>query len=66
MKSTFFEDNIEYQLEVNGENWNQGEIISGQLQIINRYKKAFSLKFQFNYFKLLLRFINNVVLKSIF
>ena len=44
MKSTFFENNIEYQLEVNGENWNQGEIISGQLQIINRYQKAFQIE----------------------
>ena len=44
MKSTFFEKNIEYQLEVNGENWNQGEIISGQLQIINRDQKALQIE----------------------
>jgi len=44
MKSTFFEKNIEYQLEVNGENWNQGEIISGQLHIINRDQKALQIE----------------------
>jgi len=44
MKSTFFEKNIEYQLEVNGENWNQGEIISGQLQIVNRDQKALQIE----------------------
>ena len=25
MKSTFFEKHIEYKIEVDGENWNQGE-----------------------------------------
>ena len=44
MKSTFFENNIEYQIEVNGENWNQGEIINGELKIINRDNKELLLE----------------------
>ena len=36
MRSTFFEKHIEYQINVDGENWNQGEVISGTLQIINK------------------------------
>ena len=35
MRSTFFEKGIEYQLEIDGENWNQGGFINGQLSIKN-------------------------------
>ena len=35
MRSTFFEKVIEYQLEIDGENWNQGGSINGQLSIKN-------------------------------
>ena len=35
MKSTAFKNNIEYQLEINGESWKQGDIITGNLIAIN-------------------------------
>ena len=43
MKSTFFEKFIEYQIEVNGENWNQGEIINGEMKIVNRGNETLTL-----------------------
>jgi len=35
LKSTAFSKNIEYQLEINGESWQQGDIITGNLIAIN-------------------------------
>ncbi len=35
MRSIFFEKGIEYQLEINGENWNQGGYITGTLTTKN-------------------------------
>ena len=35
MRSTFFQKPLQYQMEINGENWNQGEEIKGKLIIRN-------------------------------
>ena len=35
MKSTTFNNNIEYQLEINGERWKQGDTITGNLTAFN-------------------------------
>ena len=35
MRSTFFQQPLEYQLEVEGENWDQGCIIKGKLRVRN-------------------------------
>ena len=35
MRSIFFEKGIEYQIEINGENWNQGDYITGKLSTKN-------------------------------
>ena len=44
MRSTFFEKNIEYKIDVDGENWNQGGILNGNLFIRNLGNKAVSVK----------------------
>ena len=35
MRSTFFQQPLQHQIEINGENWNQGEEIKGELTIRN-------------------------------
>ena len=35
MRSTFFQQPLQYQIEIDGENWNQGEEIKGKLTIRN-------------------------------
>ena len=35
MKSTFFQQPLEYQLEIEGENWDQGGIINGKFRVRN-------------------------------
>jgi len=44
MRSTYFDKNIEYQIEVVGETWDQGEILNGKLQIINRSNNSIKLE----------------------
>ena len=44
MKSTFFEKNIEYQIEVDGESWNQGDIINGELRVRNMSNETLTLE----------------------
>ena len=35
MRSTFFQQTIEFKIEVEGETWNQGDVINGELKIRN-------------------------------
>ena len=35
MRSTFFHQPLQYQIEIDGENWEQGEKISGRLIVRN-------------------------------
>ena len=35
MRSIFFQQPLQYQIEVDGENWNQGEKIKGKLTVRN-------------------------------
>lgn len=40
MKGTFFNKDIEFSLEINGETWKQGDTISGNLKILNRSSES--------------------------
>ncbi|MDP7438932.1 MAG: hypothetical protein QGI53_05765 [SAR324 cluster bacterium] len=44
MRSTFFQQPLEYQLEVEGENWDQGGIIKGKLRVRNMSAAAVNVK----------------------
>tara|TARA_B100000700_G_C14979336_1_gene825540 strand:+ start:414 stop:1172 length:759 start_codon:yes stop_codon:yes gene_type:complete len=44
MRSTFFEKNIQYQIEIDGEIWSQGQNISGELRLRNMSTSVVSLK----------------------
>ena len=44
MRSTFFQQPLEYQLEVEGENWDQGGIIKGKLRVRNMSAAAVNAK----------------------
>ena len=35
MRSTFFQQPFEYQIEIEGENWDQGGVIEGKLRVRN-------------------------------
>ena len=40
MRSTFFQQPLQYQIEIDGENWDQGEKIKGKLIIRNMSSEA--------------------------
>ena len=44
MRSTIFQQPLEYQLEVEGENWNQGGVIKGKLRVHNMSTSAVTVK----------------------
>ena len=44
MRSVFFQQPLEFKIEVEGESWNQGEDIKGQLQIRNLGSETISVK----------------------
>ena len=44
MRSVFFQQPLEFQIEVEGESWNQGELIEGQLRIRNMSSGIVSVK----------------------
>jgi hypothetical protein len=44
MRSTFFQQPLEHQLEVEGENWDQGGVIKGKLRVKNMSSAAVNVK----------------------
>ena len=44
MRSTFFQQPLEHQIEVEGESWDQGGVIKGKLQIRNMSSETVSVK----------------------
>jgi len=44
MRSTFFQKTIEFQINVDGETWNQGDIIKGELKVRNLGSETVSIK----------------------
>ena len=44
MRSTFFQQPLEHQIEVEGETWDQGGVIKGKLRIRNMSSEAVSVK----------------------
>jgi len=44
MRSTFFQQTIEFKIEVEGETWNQGDVINGELRIRNLGNETATLK----------------------
>lgn len=44
MRSTFFQQPLEHQIEVEGENWNQGEVLNGKLRIRNMSTQSVTVK----------------------
>jgi len=44
MRSVYIQQPLEYQIEVGGESWNQGEVVKGQIQIRNMSSKTVAVK----------------------
>jgi hypothetical protein len=44
MRSVYIQQPLEYQIEVEGESWNQGEVVKGQIQIRNMSSKTVAVK----------------------
>jgi len=44
MRSVYFQQPLEYQIEVEGESWNQGEVVKGQIRIRNMSSKTVAVK----------------------
>ena len=44
MRSAFFQQPLEYQIEVEGESWEQGEVVKGLLRVRNMSSEAVSVK----------------------
>ena len=44
MRSVYIQQPLEYQIEVEGESWNQGEVVKGQLRIRNMSSKTVAVK----------------------
>jgi hypothetical protein len=44
MRSVYFQQPLEHQIEVEGESWNQGEVVKGQLRIRNMSSKTVAVK----------------------
>ena len=44
MRSVYFQQPLEHQIEVDGESWNQGEVVKGQLRIRNMSSKTVAVK----------------------
>ncbi len=44
MRSVFFKQPLEHQIEVGGESWNQGEVVKGQIRIRNMSSKTVAVK----------------------
>jgi len=44
MRSVYFQLPLEYQVEVGGESWNQGEVVKGQIRIRNMSSKTVAVK----------------------
>ena len=44
MRSTFFQYSLQYQMEIDGENWDQGEEIKGKLIIRNVSSQSVEVK----------------------
>ena len=44
MRSVYFQQPLEHQIEVDGESWNQGEVVKGQIRIRNMSSKTVAVK----------------------
>ena len=44
MRSTFFQQPFEYQIEIEGENWDQGGVIEGKLRVRNMSAAGVTVK----------------------
>lgn len=44
MRSVYFQQPLEHQIEVEGESWNQGEVVKGQIRIRNMSSKTVAVK----------------------
>ena len=44
MRSLYIQQPLEYQIEVEGESWNQGEVVKGQIRIRNMSSKTVAVK----------------------
>ena len=44
MRSVYIQQPLEYQIEVGGESWNQGEVVKGQIRIRNMSSKTVAVK----------------------
>ena len=44
MRSVYFKQPLEHQIEVEGESWNQGEVVKGQFRIRNMSSKTLAVK----------------------
>jgi len=44
MRSVYFQQPLEHQIEVEGESWNQGEVVKGQIRIRNMSSKSVAVK----------------------
>jgi len=44
MRSVYFQQPLEYQIEVEGESWNQGEVVKGQIRIRNMSSNTVAVK----------------------
>ncbi len=44
MRSVYFQQPLEYQIDVEGESWNQGEVVKGQIRIRNMSSKTVAVK----------------------
>jgi len=44
MRSVYIQQPLEYQIDVEGESWNQGEVVKGQLRIRNMSSKTVAVK----------------------
>ena len=44
MRSVYIQQPLEYQIEVEGESWNQGEVVKGQIRIRNMGSKTVAVK----------------------
>ncbi|MEE3162816.1 MAG: hypothetical protein VX274_05630, partial [SAR324 cluster bacterium] len=44
MRSVYIQQPLEYQIDVEGESWNQGEVVKGQIRIRNMSSKTVAVK----------------------
>ncbi len=44
MRSVYFQQPLEHQIDVEGESWNQGEVVKGQIRIRNMSSKTVAVK----------------------